>query len=102
MSTTTFFILLPITIIVLALMRVFWLELLSIILTLQILWYVAILSFASAIVWSIGIQNDEEGFWLCWLFFGITYTVAAAFLFGVINDIFDMGINFIRRIFKIR
>ncbi len=101
MSTTTFLVLLPITIIALVLIRIFWLELFNIVLILQILFYLAVLSFGSAIVWAIGINNDQEGFWRCWLFFGITYAVAAGLLFGVLKDIFDMGVNLIRYIFKI-
>ncbi len=101
MSTSTFFVLLPITLIILVLMRVFWLELLSIVIGFKILFYLAILSFGSAIVWSIGINNDQEGFWTCWLFFGIVYLVATALVFGILRNIFDMGVDLIRYIFKL-
>lgn len=102
MSTSTFFIALPITLVVLALIRAFWIEVLSIILTLQILWYLFLLSFGSAIIWSIFIMDDKEGFWTCWLYFGIVYVVATLFAFGILGEIFDIGIRFIRNVFKIK
>lgn len=101
MSTATFFVVLPITLIILVLIRVFWLELLSIIIALKILFYLSILSFGSAIIWAIGINNDQEGFWTCWLFFSIVYLVATALAFGILRNIFDMGVDLIRYIFKL-
>ena len=82
--------------------RLFWVQILGIILVGQVLYYIAIASFGSALIWSIGIKNDKEGFWTCWLFFGITYTVAAVVFYLIVNDIISMGVDFIRKIFKIK
>lgn len=102
MSTSAFLILLPVVVLGLILVRVFWLEIFSVLIVVRTLFYLAVLSFSSAIIWSVWINDDPEGFWRCWLFFSIIYIVAAALLYGILLDIFDMGVELIRYIFRIR
>lgn len=102
MNTSTFLIALPITVLILMILRYFWLELYMLVQIVKILFGITVLSFGSAIIWSIFIQGDEEGFWLCWLYFGITYLVTVVLVFGILMDIFRMGVDLIRYIFKIK
>ena len=82
--------------------RVFWVQILGIIIIGQILYYIAIASFGTALIWAIGIKNDKEGFWTCWLYFAIAYTIAAVVFYLIVNDIISIGVDFIRKIFKIK
>ena len=101
MSTSTFLIALPIVILMLILLRVFWLELYIVTTVLQILGTITIVSLVSATVWCV-VKDSTEGFYRCWLFFGIVYTVLVAMIAGIISDIFSMGLDFIRYIFRIK
>lgn len=102
MSTSTFLIALPITILILIVLRYFWFELYMLVQIIKVLFGITVLSFGSAIIWSIFIQGDEEGFWMCWLYFGIAYLVAVALAFGILMDIFRIGVDLVRYIFKIK
>lgn len=102
MSLTTFLVLVPAVVLLAMLVRAFWIEIAAVILIIRILFNIAVLSFGSALVWAIGIENDKEGFWLCWVFFAIVYTVAAGIFYLIANDIVSIGVNFVRKIFKVK
>lgn len=100
MSLSTLLISIPVILVLAVLVRAFWIEILTVILVLRALFYIAVTSFGSALVWAIGIENDKEGFWQCWMFFAILYTTAAIVLYFIINDAIDISVDFIRKLFK--
>lgn len=102
MDLSTFLVSILVVVLLAIVIRAFWVEILAIILIGRILFYIAVASFGSALVWAIGIKDDKDGFWLCWLFFAITYTVAAVVFFLIANDIINIGVSFVRKIFKIK
>lgn len=81
--------------------RLFWLQILAIIQIIQVLFYITALSIISASVWSIGVMNDRVDVWRSFIFFFVLYTVIVMVLYGILSDIIDLGIEFIRNIFKI-
>ena len=81
--------------------RLFWLQILAVIQIIQVLFYITALSIVSASVWSIGVMNDRENVWMSFVFFFVLYTVIVMVLYGILSDIIDLGIEFIRNIFKI-
>ena len=81
--------------------RLFWLQILAIIQIIQVLFYITALSIISASVWSIGVMNGKEDVWKSFTFFFVLYVVAALVVYGILSDIIDLGIEFIRNIFKI-
>jgi hypothetical protein len=102
MDLSTFLVSITVVALLAIITRVFWAEILAIVLVGQILFYIAVASFGSALIWSIGINGDKEGFWTCWLFLAITYTVVTVVFYLIVSDVINLGIDFIRKIFKIK
>ncbi len=88
MTLSTFMIALTAMFLLALFIRLFWPIILAIFLILQVLFYVAVASLISAVVWMAFIMNEKEGWGLCWLFFFITYLTIVGILAGIANDIF--------------
>jgi hypothetical protein len=86
------------------LVRRFWVELYVIWTILQVLFYTTGISFMTSLIWYVlfGDTSDMRGFWILWLFHGITVLAIAGVYFCIVLDLIGYGIAFIRNIFKIR
>ena len=100
MSTTTLLLSIPVIILLAALVRFFWVEILVTALIVRLVFTIALVSFGTALVWGIGVENDKAGFWNWWSFFAIAYTAIAVVIYLIAQDIISMGIEFIRKLFR--
>ena len=100
MSSSTLLVSIPVIIILAALVRVFWMEILVTALIIRLIFSIAVASFGSALIWAIGVENDKEGFWNWWIFFAMIYTAIAVVIYLVTLDIISDSIRFIRKLFR--
>lgn len=100
MSTSTLLLSIPVIVILAALVRVFWMEILVTALIVRLIFTIAVASFSTALIWGIGVENDKEGFWNWWIFFAIVYTAIAVVIYLVTLDIISASIKFIRKLFR--
>jgi len=100
MDSSTFIIAVLITVGVLLFVRMFWQEILIIGYVLYIIGMILFISLMSTLLWVIFISANSQGWGLMFLYFNIAYTGLLVLYTLIINDIFHMAVDFVKKIFK--
>jgi hypothetical protein len=99
MGLGSFLLAIVITLGVLFLIRVFWVELFIIYTILQILFYISLLSFISTAIWLIIFQDNSAGWGWIFAYCCIAYTGIIVVYIMIVSDIFDMLVDLVKGIF---
>ena len=100
MDSTTFIIAVLITLGVFVFVRMFWQEILIIGYVLYIIGMILFISLISTLLWVIFISANSQGWGWMFLYFNIAYTGLLVLYALIINDIFHMALDFVKKIFK--
>jgi hypothetical protein len=102
MTLITFLIATPIVILLAAVIRTYWKELLVIWLVLRLIFYIACSSLTTAFMWYLffGDNDKWEGFGLLWLFHIIIWSSMVGAYLCILLDIFSYATGFIRYMLK--
>ncbi len=87
-----------ITLGVLFLIRMFWVELLIIYTILRILFYITVLSIISTVIWLLIFQDNYEGWGWIFTYCCIAYTGMIVVYIMIVSDIFDMVVDWVKGI----
>jgi hypothetical protein len=88
-----------ITLGVLFLIRVFWVELFIIYTILRILFYILLLSIMSTVIWLVIFQDSSSGWGWIFAYWCIAYTGIIVVYIMIVSDIFDMVVAWVRGVF---
>ena len=88
-----------ITLGVLFLIRVFWVELIIIYTILRILFYILLLSIMSTVIWLVIFQDSSSGWGWIFAYCCIAYTGIIVVYSMIVSDIFNMVVDWVRGIF---
>jgi uncharacterized metal-binding protein len=88
-----------ITLGVLFLIRVFWVELFIIYTILQILFYISVLSIISTVIWLLIFQDNSAGWGWIFAYCCTAYTGMIVVYGMIASDFFEMVVDWVRGIF---
>lgn len=88
-----------ITLGLLFLIRVFWVDLFIIYTILRILFYISVLSIISTVIWLLIFQDNSEGWGWIFAYCCIAYTGMIVVYGMIASDIFEMVVDWVRGIF---
>jgi hypothetical protein len=100
MDSTTFILAILITLGVLVFFRMFWQELLIIGYVLYIIGTILFISLISTLLWVILISANSQGWGWMFFYFNIAFTGLLVLYALIINDIFHITMDFVKKIFK--
>ena len=100
MDVASFFIATVITLGVLLLLRLFWQEILIIAYVLYVIAVILFISLISTLLWIIFVSANSQGWGWLFLYFNIAYTGILVVYALIINDIFYMAVDMVKRLFK--
>lgn len=100
MDTTTFIIATAITLGIIVLIRLFWQEILIIAYVLYVIGMILFISFISTLLWIIFVSANSQGWGWLFLYFNIAYSGILVVYAFIINDIFYMAVDMVKRLFK--
>jgi hypothetical protein len=100
MDSTTFTIAVLITLGILVFVRMFWKEILIIGYVLYIIGTILFISLISTLLWVIFISANSQGWGWMFFYFNIAFTGLLVLYALIINDIFHMAVDYVKKIFK--
>ena len=100
MSLSTFFIAVPITILVLVFIRYYWQVIALVGSLLYALWTVTWISFLCTFIWASFVTRSADKWWITYAYFFITFTGMVIVAYLILSDVVSIIGSTIKNLFK--